>query len=383
MAKSWHNTKPHSVKSVMRKVMIVVPSLSRGGAERILFGLSNHIPEDRFQTDVLVLSDIEGGGYETKTSVDVLAGHFLVNLVFKLPRILRDLNEDDVVITSQFHLNVWVGFLNKARFIRCISIARESTRVFFRFQGWRRWMAVQGVRRVYSAHRLIIAQTESMAQDLSRLDSSLRIHVIPNPVDMTGGETMDTSIEGIWQTHPCLMTAGRLIPIKDHELLIAAMAHLPDPVQLVIMGDGPLRQHLERVAESNRVKHRVWFLGEVDDPRVYFKHAGVCVVSSRLEGFPNVLLEMMTANGAVVSTSCADGIQELPGVITCKPERLDEMIAALNEALALTPAERDHRLILMRNYLAGRSYPAFWDSVVKLADLSSSDHSQAGNPISI
>jgi glycosyltransferase involved in cell wall biosynthesis len=137
------------------------------------------------------------------------------------------------------------------------------------------------------------------------------------------------------------------------------------------MGDGPLRLHLQALADQLLIHSRVWLLGEVHDPRALFKHARVCVVSSKLEGFPNVLLEMMTVNGSVVSTLCADGIQDLPGVITCKPEDALAMISALNEALSLSETERNQRFKWMQSYLKRRNYSSYWDSIVNLAGLES------------
>ena len=66
--------------------------------------------------------------------------------------------------------------------------------------------------------------------------------------------------------------------------------------------------------------------GRVSNVLDYFKAARACVVSSRIEGFPNVLLEMMSQNTSVISTKCADGIEGLEGVFVVEVNDVDGLV---------------------------------------------------------
>ncbi len=101
-----------------------------------------------------------------------------------------------------------------------------------------------------------------------------------------------------------LLSVGSLIPRKGHELIIAALAELPD-ASLMIAGSGPLRAELERVAREKGVTARVRFLGEIahDDLTDAYRAADMFVLASSREGWANVLLEAMACGTPVVATN--------------------------------------------------------------------------------
>ena len=101
-----------------------------------------------------------------------------------------------------------------------------------------------------------------------------------------------------------LLSVGSLIPRKGHELIIAALAELPD-AHLMIAGSGPMRAELERVAQEKNVASRVRFLGEIahDDLTDAYRAADMFVLASSREGWANVLLEAMACGTPVVATN--------------------------------------------------------------------------------
>ncbi len=94
---------------------------------------------------------------------------------------------------------------------------------------------------------------------------------------------------------------GRLIPIKDHQTLLQALAGLPD-VQLLVAGDGELRTSLERLAADLGLASRVRFLGWADDIASVYAAADVTVLSSLREGTPVALIESLATSRPVVAT---------------------------------------------------------------------------------
>ena len=88
--------------------------------------------------------------------------------------------------------------------------------------------------------------------------------------------------------------AGRLVKVKGFDLLIGALALLHDTqVRLTILGAGPLRASLERLAHTKGVAGRVRFAGFQANPYTWFARADAFVLSSRYEGLPNVVLEAL------------------------------------------------------------------------------------------
>lgn len=101
-----------------------------------------------------------------------------------------------------------------------------------------------------------------------------------------------------------LLSVGYLIPRKGHDLVIGALRHLPDDIQLVIAGDGPEKDNLMALAAQQGVSDRVSFIGAVDQRTLaeYYAASDILVLASSREGWANVLLESMACGTPVVAT---------------------------------------------------------------------------------
>lgn len=113
---------------------------------------------------------------------------------------------------------------------------------------------------------------------------------------------------------PLLMAAGSLQPWKAFDDLIAAAAILRDrrrEFRLAIMGEGPMRAQLEDEIIQLGLSDQVRLLGRIENPLGYFRHADVSVLTSTVEGMPNVMVESMLAGCTPVATDCPTGPREL------------------------------------------------------------------------
>jgi glycosyltransferase involved in cell wall biosynthesis len=100
---------------------------------------------------------------------------------------------------------------------------------------------------------------------------------------------------------PTVGTLARLAPEKRLDLLVRALATLPD-VRLVIVGDGAEREGIERLAESLGVADRLEITGWLRDARSRLPEFDVFALPSDYEGFPHAVLEAMLAELPVVAT---------------------------------------------------------------------------------
>ena len=145
-----------------------------------------------------------------------------------------------------------------------------------------------------------------------------------------------------------VLCVARLAAQKGLEVLLSAvkaLAHDGVDVQLVLVGEGPLRERLRRRAERLGIADRVALAGAVgqDEMARYYAGADVFCLPSFAEGVPVVLMEAMASGRAVVATRIA-GVPELveDGVsgFLVTPGNADELAAAL-ERLASSPEERE------------------------------------------
>lgn len=137
-----------------------------------------------------------------------------------------------------------------------------------------------------------------------------------------------------------LLSVGRLVEMKGHDLVIAALTKLPSAM-LLIAGSGPAAGKLRALAREQGVSERVHFLGDIPQERLrtLYSAADILVLASSMEGWPNVLLEAM-ACGTPVIASAVGGI---PEVITASvagillSERTPDAISYAAETLRRNP----------------------------------------------
>ena len=110
-----------------------------------------------------------------------------------------------------------------------------------------------------------------------------------------------------------VVAAGRLTKEKDFATLLRAVALVQREreVRLMILGEGIERQQLEALASDLAIATTVALPGFVANPFRYMRRAAVFVLSSRSEGFGNVLVEAMACGTPVVSTDCPSGPGEI------------------------------------------------------------------------
>ena len=193
-----------------------------------------------------------------------------------------------------------------------------------------------------------VATEMEAAAGLSR-DRILTIH---NPVVGPDFQSRsDEEADHRWfhqPEQPVLVTAGRLVPQKDHETLLRALAlhRQRANTRLIVLGSGPLEADLKALTESLNLTEAVDFMGFQSNALPYIRQADAFVLSSRCEGFGNVLVEAMGCGTPVISTRCDHGPAEILddgqyGVLVA-PGNPEELAAAMDGVAGLRtrfPAE--------------------------------------------
>jgi len=193
----------------------------------------------------------------------------------------------------------------------------------------------------------LITVCEDLRHRLVELgEAPSRVVTLRNGVDLTrfSPGDRDAARKRLGLDGFTLLSVGSLIPRKGHELIIAALADLPD-ARLLIAGSGPMRAELERVAVEKGVASRVRFLGEIahDALTDAYRAADIFVLASSREGWANVLLEAMACGTPVVATN-VNGTPEVvqdPKLGVLVQERSAPALAqAIKQLRALSPDRR-------------------------------------------
>jgi glycosyltransferase involved in cell wall biosynthesis len=140
---------------------------------------------------------------------------------------------------------------------------------------------------------------------------------------------------------PTFVTAGRLVSQKDHETLIRALAihRRRFAGRLIVLGSGPLRESLQSLADALDLTKSVAFVGFQSNALPFFRQADAFVLSSRCEGFGNVIVEALGCGTPVISTNCKHGPAEILdngryGVLV-EPRDPAALAAAMDEVATL------------------------------------------------
>ena len=356
---------------MLRKILIVLPTDNLGGAEKVLKMITKYyINNSNVSISVFFLQKKSTSSWDDLLINENITLDYgkskssafgLISLIF----FVLKCRKFHYIFSSQTIINGFIGLLIKLRLLQTkFFIARESTTVFNRFSGIKlfRYRLIY-----YLGYRyidLLICQTELMKDqfkyNLPVISKNINIKIIPNPINLS--KTVKEQTDFILNNE-YIVSAGRLIEEKGFDILIDAFNLLKNDysnLKLVILGEGPLRKQLEAKIADLDLSSKVLLLGHVSNVLTYFNSARACVVSSRIEGFPNVILEMMSQNTNVVSTKCAGGIDELEGVFAVE---VNDIIGLVEHLKVILGSDSSHNRVLFDKELKSRNIENFINKI--------------------
>jgi len=352
------------------RILILLPNDTMGGAEQYLKMVASYHKGDIIDIfflnkklknsweDTSALTNLYYSKYSRKYFAVVL---FILNLA-------KSKNKSyDYIFTSHVYTNGLIGILLGLKLIKTkYFVARESTSIFLRYKGLKLLSYKIFYRMGYKKVNLLVCQTELMKNQLTsgypKITALTTIKVIPNPIDISliASKTHDAINHKLPEKY--IVSAGRMIPEKGYDVLISAFARIKlqfKDLKLIILGDGTERNNLEALIRKLNLEEEVLLYGFVQNVYPFFNKATVCVVSSRVEGFPNVLLQMMSQNSKVVSTTCAGGIEDIPGIYIAETNN----VLNLEEAITSSLNSMKNNRPLFDEFLQNRDISSFMSKV--------------------
>jgi glycosyltransferase involved in cell wall biosynthesis len=327
-------------------IVCVIAGLGAGGAERVLSLLTTDWVRRGRRVTVIAFDAPKDPVFHpfdpAVTIVRPVRRRGRLGQLVWLRRTLADLRPD-LLLSLLTKINVLALAASVGRRWPVIVSERNNPQAQGAHPLWNALLA-----RLYPRAAAIVMQTEASLRCLSPA-MRWRAHVIPNPIALPAQAAARTG-------PPVLTAVGRLTEQKGFDLLIDAYARIADrhpDWRLCIWGEGPLRSALaERVAERG-MDGRIWLAGVSAGPIAWVADAHGFVLSSRYEGFANVLGEAMAAGLPVVAYDCdfgpsvlirdgVDGLLVAPGDVEALAAALDRLMAdgALRDRLAMAARRR-------------------------------------------
>ena len=303
-------------------IALFVPSLHGGGAERVMLDISDALVERGVPVH-LVLVKAEGH-YRNLAPDSVrlidLNSHRTAASLFRLVGYIRREQPSALLSTlPQANVIALVAKLMLRGHLRVVTRIANTYSEEITIGSFKHRQALRLLKLLLPMADSIAAVSQGVADDLSVLIPSIshKIATIYNPV--VRAEIVEQAVAPVshsWfeaECVPVILSAGRLTTVKDHATLLKSFAEVTrsKPARLVILGVGPERANLLEMADRLDVARHVDLPGFEANPFAYMSKSKVFALSSRYEGFPNVLVQAMACGTPVVSTDCRSGPSEI------------------------------------------------------------------------
>jgi len=305
---------------VKKKIMIIMPSLTGGGAERVMLTLVKHIDLDKFAV-VFVLMQKKG---RFISSLDALPKSVeVVDLnasqaryaIFKIAKAIKEI-KPDIVFSTLGYLNLLIALIRPFYSKKIKFISRESNTVSIENRQEKYPKLFDFLyKKVYNNFDLIITQSRYMRDDLvENFGTDIKkIAVIYNPVDIKtiSEKSTQKTATPLKKEKINLLAVGRLSHQKGFDVLVEMMSKLDDRFHLNILGEGEDKKALEQQIKELKIEDKVTLLGFCDNPYAYMKESDFFILSSRYEGLPNVVLEANACGLATIAFNTPGGTAEI------------------------------------------------------------------------
>ncbi|MEL7336983.1 MAG: glycosyltransferase, partial [Planctomycetota bacterium] len=369
-----------SDSAAKQRVLLMAGSMETGGSERQTLLLLRHLDRERFVPHLFLSRRCGDLLHQVPQDVIVHAfwdhhetpwpnwpGRIHASQVRWLRQVIRS-NRIDVVYDRTFHMTLIAGPAT-----RCMPGVRRIATIVSPpnrdVQGTEKrflWIKKRRLAAAYAAADHVIAVSDVVA-DSTRAFYGLQppslpqLQVLPNPVDVETVTRSAADSSRQWfhaDDHSLkIICVGRMTHEKGHDVLLRSVASLDRPAQLLLVGDGPRRQSIERSAMDLGIESKTHFVGVVPNACPAIAAADVLVLPSRYEGMPNAVLEAMVLGVPVIATTAggtATLLRDGECGIAVSPDDVNQMASAISN-FELTAPETIQRIekarqMMLRQY---------------------------------
>jgi len=293
-----------------KKIIFIIGSMRRGGAERVISILSNHFAE-MYKVEIITLLD-DDNGYLLDRKIEIKS--FLpsskktfIKILYWIKNLRKEFKKEskfyDITIISFIaRINILVILSNMFFKNRLLISERNDPK-----EDGRKWYYALLTNLLYKKADKIIFQTH-YAQGCFSKNIQKKSAIIQNPI-----ERKDEYKISERKYEEIILTAGRLVDQKNHFFLIKSFQYIiaKNPqLKLFIYGDGPLLKNIESLISSLGLNNYIFVYR--NDINIFEKmqKAKIFVFSSKFEGMPNALLEAMSFGIPCVTTRF-NGVDEI------------------------------------------------------------------------
>lgn len=276
-----------------KKIMIFIPSLEYGGAERVTTYIVKFFLDQGH--DIILITKHYG---EKEYVLDIRAKRFQISGIKGIRKCLK-IQKPDLALVMFAPMAIYIIPALAGMNIPCIISERNDPKHF----AGKKIVKILYQLCMKRANGLVFQTYDAMKYYEKKLKG--KKCVIYNPLVLNG---FPEPFDG--RKRQVIINVGRLHYQKNQKLLINAFSHIHkkfSDYSLEIYGEGEMKEKLENYVKSMELEDCVTFMGNHSDILNKEKDAEIFVLSSDFEGMPNALIEAMALGMPVVSTDCPCG----------------------------------------------------------------------------
>lgn len=296
------------------KFLFVIPSLSDGGAERVISVLASELTEQGHEATVLIYFKTENE-YEVSKNVKKVylseceSDYDNMNYLKRLTALRK--------VAKTEKADFVIPFLSHVCIQTCVALFGTKYKIIQTVRNDPRTLPEGKIHR-FLRDLFIKFSFKTFVQNENQKSyfdkqTGKKIFVLPNPVrgDLFDCQNKNDTDKTI------IASAGRLNSQKNFFMLIDAFEKVLKRYKNIELriygheGDGRIKKQLEKQIEKKDLKNVVKLMGTTNDMKSMFESIDLYVLSSDFEGMPNSLMEAMAAGVPCVSTDCPTGPSDL------------------------------------------------------------------------
>ena len=289
----------------MKKIVLIITSLIKGGVERVVSILSKELSK-YYEVYVVIYHnpvEYEIGG--KLINLETPTGSFWRKIkntfyrVMKLKKLIKEISPDFIVS--------FMGNLQPILIFQPVMVSIRNNPDFFPL--YKKFL-LKTIYKFPNVKKIITCSSE-IEKKLNNDYSLKNTKTIYNPLNLKFIDQKLVTPKPFKFDY--ILAVGRLSRSKGFDILIKSFAKsdLKSIVKLVILGEGKERKNLEKLIVKLDLENQVLLFGKVDNPFIYMKYARFFILSSRYEGFANVLLEALACGAPVIAINCETGTSEI------------------------------------------------------------------------
>jgi glycosyltransferase involved in cell wall biosynthesis len=301
----------------MKNVMVLIPQLSGGGAERIAGYVSKYLSKN-YNVYLVTLIDTEitydYGGYYIS-----LDSKIYTNIIMKSYNFISRIRKIKT-LKKKLDIQISISFLNFPNVYNLLSRVKEKTITSFRSNqsmSNNTYFKKMIVKYILKKSDAVVSISQGVKSDLETNfhGDSQKIYTIYNflATDLPESYTFKSS-KNYSNNNFTFINIGSLRSVKGHMYLIKAFSIYVKKypkANLIILGEGHLRSKLQDYINNLNLQNLVHLKGYVNNTSEYLRDADVMILTSLYEGLSNAILEALLHGNMVISTDCFSGPREI------------------------------------------------------------------------